>query len=208
VKKRVIIADDHDLILDGVSNLLKDFSEIEIVGTAKTGHELLEKTKKLMPDMVISDIEMPELSGIEAVKIIKDLYPKIKTVILSMHNDSVIETILVKIDVDGIIYKNASEETIAEAILDVARGKKVRFSAGEKTAPLLTGGISLEQADLTSREIQIIKMIAEGLSNKEIGIILNVSPRTVDTHRTNLMKKLNLHSAVDVTRFAFKNKIL
>jgi len=82
VKKRIIIADDHDLILDGISNLLKDLTDIEIVATAKTGHELLEKTKKILPDMVISDIEMPELSGIEAIKIIKDLYPKIKTVIL------------------------------------------------------------------------------------------------------------------------------
>ena len=206
--KRILLADDHELILDGITNLLKNHAELEIIGTAKTGHELIEQTKKLLPDMIISDIEMPELSGIEALKIIKEKYPKIKTIILSMHNDPVIESILVKLDIDGIIYKNASEATIEEGILEVAHGRKFKHTSVKKTAPLLTGGVKLEEADLTAREIQIIKMIAEGFTNKEIGLIVNISPRTVDTHRTNLMKKLNLHSAVDITRFAYKNKLL
>lgn len=206
--KRIILADDHELILEGIGNLIKRHAELQVIDTAKTGNELLEKTKLHLPDIVISDIEMPELSGIEAIKIIKEKYPKIKTIVLSMHNDPVIESILTKLDVDGIIYKNASEQIIEEGILTVARGKKFKHESEKKTAPILTGGVKLEEADLTSREIQIIKMIAEGYSNKEIGVIINVSPRTVDTHRTNLMKKLNLHSAVDITRFAFKNKLL
>ena len=206
--KRIILADDHELILDGICNLLKSHPFLKVIDTAKTGHELLEKTKNLLPDIVISDIEMPELSGIEALKITKEKFPKINTIILSMHNDPVIESILLKLDIDGIIYKNADEITILEGILAVAHGKKFKHESLKKTAPILTEGVKLHDVDLTSREIQIIKMIAEGFTNKEIGVIINVSPRTVDTHRSNLMKKLNLHTAVDITRFAFKNKLL
>jgi len=208
LRKKVIIADDHKIILEGISNLLKDIQEIEIVDKVNNGHQLISSTKKYLPDLIFTDIEMPELSGIEAVKIIKDTYPSIKIIIFSMHNDIVIQSILTKIDVDGIIYKNASEEEIKEIVIGVLHGKKLKLELGEKTAPLLTGGISLEQADLTSREIQIIKMIAEGFTNKEMALVLNISPKTVDTHRTNIMKKLNLHSAVDITRFAFRNKIM
>jgi DNA-binding NarL/FixJ family response regulator len=208
VVNNIILADDHALILEGISNLLKDSELVNIVATALNGHELLDKTKTHKPHMIVTDIEMPEMSGIEAIKIIKDSYPKIKIVVLSMHNDPVIESILLKMDVEGIIYKNAPEETIIDGIEQVAMGKKVRLNLGQRTAPILTGGVSFEDADLTSREVQIIKMIAEGYTNKEIGTLINVSPRTVDTHRTNIMKKLNLHSAVDITRFAFKNKVV
>ena len=206
--KTVLIADDHQLILDGIINLLKKHHELTIIGTATNGHELVKKAIELTPDIIITDIEMPEQSGIEAIKVIKDKLPKTKIVVLSMHNDSVIESILVKLEVDGIIYKNANEEIIEKGILEVASGNKFKHSSEKRAAPILSEGVKLEEVDLTSREIQIIKMVAEGYTNKEIAVLINISPRTVDTHRSNLMKKLNLHSAVDITRFAFKNKLL
>lgn len=207
-KKTVLIADDHQLILDGIMNLLKKHHELMIIGTAANGHELIKKAINLTPDIIITDIEMPELSGIEAIKTIKRKLPKTKVIVLSMHNDSVIESILTKLDVDGIIYKNANEKIIIEGILEVSKGNKFKHSSEKKAAPILTEGVKFKDVDLTSREIQIIKMVAEGYTNKEIALLINISPRTVDTHRSNLMKKLNLHSAVDITRFAFKNKIV
>ena len=157
------------------------------------------------------DIDMPVLNGIEATKLIKEKFPHVKVIILSMHNESGLIKTLLKTGADGYVLKNADRSELLEAIKMVSGGKSY-FSA-DVTRSLAVGdenpgsGFHKENkvADLTTREIEILKLIAEGYSNKEIGDKLFISHRTVDTHRTNLMKKLDVNNVAGIIRFAISN---
>ena len=206
------MVDDHQLIIDGLKSLMKNAGEIEIAGTANNGREALRVLEILTIDVVLMDIDMPVMNGIDALKEIKKGKPAIKVIILSMHDESGMIKNLLALGADGYLLKSTSQDELISAIKKVSDGNKY-FSAGV-TLSLLNDSqsnsqISKQQFEiLTSREEEILKLIAEGYSNKEIGTRLFISHRTVDTHRTNLMKKLNTSNIAGLISYAIKSGLI
>jgi DNA-binding NarL/FixJ family response regulator len=210
VEINVAIVDDHQLVIDGLRSLLENESGFQFKAHALNGEEALKLAANLKIDVFLMDIDMPVMSGIDATKRLKAEYPHIKVIILTMHDEKSIIKMLMDIGADGYLLKNSNREELVLAIRNVASGKK-HFSS-DVTMSLLQPDEPKHQGDdlkeLTEREIEILKLIAEGLSNKEIGEKLFISHRTVDTHRTNLMKKLEVHNIAGLIRFAIKNGLV
>jgi DNA-binding NarL/FixJ family response regulator len=211
-KIKVLLVDDHQLIIDGLKSLMKNAGEIEIAGTANNGREALRVLEILTIDVVLMDIDMPVMNGIDALKEIKKGKPAIKVIILSMHDESGMIKNLLALGADGYLLKSTSQDELIRAIKKVSDGNK--YFSTEVTLSLLNGSQSnsqlpKQQAEiLTTREEEILKLIAEGYSNKEIGTRLFISHRTVDTHRTNLMKKLNTSNIAGLISYAIKSGLI
>lgn len=205
---RILICDDHQLVLDGLKSLINSQDDIEVVSTAITGLDAIRQLEVLKVDIVLMDIDMPEMNGIDATKVLKKDYPDLKIIILTMHDEKSIIQLLMDIGADGYILKNATQEELLQGIKQVKSGKK-HFSP-DVTIALLRNDIESSKVshDLTSREVEILTLIAEGFSNKEIGDKLFISHRTVDTHRTNLMKKLEINNIAGLIRYAIKHSLV
>ncbi|MEZ5084062.1 MAG: response regulator transcription factor [Bacteroidales bacterium] len=207
---KVLLVDDHQIIIDGIKSLLASEPGINVIGEASNGKEAYDFIKLLTPDVVLMDIDMPVLNGIEATKKIKAGYPHIKIIILSMHHESGLIKTMMNAGANGYLLKNSDQSELIQAIRKVNDGQQ--FFSSDVTLSLLTknsdklAGFSGDSpiSELTSREIEILKLIAEGNSNKEIGDSLFISHRTVDTHRTNLMKKLGVNNIAGLIRFAIQ----
>jgi len=207
---KVLITDDHQIIIDGLKSLLADKEQIKVIAEASNGKEALDILKLLQVDVVLMDIDMPVLNGIEATKEIKAEYPETKVIILSMYKESGLIKTLIQIGADGYLLKNSDKDELIEAITRVASGQQ--YFSSDVTMSLLDK-ISKKSSqfqpdkrvsELTQREIEILKLITEGFSNKEIGDKLFISHRTVDSHRTNLMKKVGVNNIAGLIRFAIK----
>lgn len=205
---RVIITDDHQMVLDGLKSILETAEGIKVIGLASNGRELLRLLDILETDIVLMDIDMPVMNGIDAMLEIKRLQKPVKVIILSMHEEKTLVKKMTDLGAKGFLFKNSDKEELLAAIKRVYIGGQYFSSA--LTYNLL-GNSQLESSQtpspftLTEREIEILKLIASGLSNKEIGDQLFISHRTVDTHRTNLMKKLEINNIAGLIRFAIKN---
>ncbi|RLD52349.1 MAG: DNA-binding response regulator [Bacteroidetes bacterium] len=211
---RLLVVDDHQIIIDGLKSLLEDEADFKLVGEANNGREALDVLKLLDVDIVLMDIDMPVMNGIEATKqIIKD-FPNVKVVILSMHKEGGLIKNLIAIGAHGFLLKNSDQNELIGAIRKVASGDRyfspdVTMSLLSKTSINTTAFDSMETlSQLTERETEILKLIAEGYSNKEIGEKLFISHRTVDTHRTNLMKKLDVNNIAGLIKFAIQNGLV
>ena len=210
-KIKVLLVDDHQIILDGIKSLLENTSDIQVVATANDGSEALKLLKLLSVDIVLMDIDMPGLNGIDATRQINVTFKDVKVIMLTMHSESAIIKNLIEIGASGYIIKNSTQEELLEAIYKVAKGEK--YFSSEVTMSLLnpekekskTSGI---QIDFTQREIEIIQLLADGLTNKEIADKLFISHRTVDTHRTNIMKKVDVNNVAGLISFAIKNGLV
>jgi DNA-binding NarL/FixJ family response regulator len=202
-----MIVDDHQLIIDGMKALLLDEGEIQLVGEASNGKEALKLLELIEVDMVLLDIDMPVMNGIEAAQIIRKQWPEIAIIILSMHAEQGLVKNLIEIGANGYLLKNSSREEVVKAIHQVSSGE--RYFSTEVTLSLLKTGAADHKKGtrihLTDRESEILTLIAEGFTNKEIGDQLFISHRTVDTHRTNLMKKLEVNNLAGLISFALKN---
>jgi len=207
---RVLLVDDHQIILDGLNALLSATEDIRVVHTANNGREAIDTLKVLTVDVVMMDIDMPVMNGLDAAMEIKKTPVVPKIIILSMHHESGMVKNLIEIGVDGYLIKNSGKEETINAIRQVAVGKKV-FSP-DVTMTLAgdtkNGKNENSDIDLTEREIEILKLIVDGFSNKEIGEKLFISHRTVDTHRTNMMKKIGVNNIAGLVSFAIKNGIV
>lgn len=213
----IIIVDDHQLVLDGLISMLSSMDDFKMLGSARNGKEGASLVKTLEPDLVLMDIDMPIMNGLEATRKIKESTPKSKVIILTMHNEASLIKKVMDIGADGYLLKNADREEFANALQSVAKGNSY-FSAEVTRSLLNPEEVSKSQFDidpdtiqlskLTEREIEVLKQIAEGFSNKEIGDNLFISHRTVDTHRTNLMKKLDVHNIAGLIKFAIKNGLI
>jgi len=212
-KIRLLIADDHSFIIDGIVALLSNDAKFEVVGISNSGKDAIHKFELLHPDIVIMDISMPEISGIEATKLIIGEHPAAKIIALTQHDD--IEYILEFLKVGGLGYilKTANKNELIEAITSVNNGSRYISSSVSKI--MVDGLISSNKRDdsekeipLTKREIEIIKLISDDLTNNEIADKLNISLRTVETHRRNLMQKLDVKSTVALIRWAIQHKIM
>jgi len=209
-KRRILLVDDHQLIIDGLRGFIEELDSVVVIGEANNGQDAITYTGVLSPDLILMDIDMPILSGIQATQEIKKNHPNVKIIIISMHNEKGLIKKLISFGADGYLLKNSPKKEVIEAVQMVLNGGKY-FSTDvllslEKKKVVFDN--SNEMTQLTDREIEIIRLVADGLTNKEIGEQLFISHRTVDTHRTNLMKKLNVTNVAGLIRFAFKNKII
>ncbi len=212
MKIKIIIADDHKLFREGLVNLLSDYEEIEIIENAEDGKEAYEKAILYNPDVIIMDIGMPNINGIEATKMIKKQLPDIKIIALSMHSDKHYIKNMLEAGATGYLFKNCTYNQLIDAIHTVNNGNKY-FS--EKITDLLIedyldkGETSKNTVDeLTPRELEVLKLYAEGKTTKDISVILFVSVKTVGTHKQHILEKLNLKTTVDMVKYALKNGII
>ncbi|HLY18753.1 MAG TPA: response regulator transcription factor [Bryobacteraceae bacterium] len=204
-KIRILLADDHAVVRQGFKMILAAQPDMEIVGEAGNGREALELAGQCQPDVVVMDVGMPELNGIEATRRLADLSPRTRVLALSMHKDSVYVREILRAGARGYLLKDSIASDLLAAVRAVSRGEGY-LSPGVSDAVLndyrrhVTDPIDL----LSSREREVLQMIAEGKTNKEIATVLNLSVYTVDAHRGRIMEKLNLHSATDLVRFAVR----
>jgi DNA-binding NarL/FixJ family response regulator len=209
---KVLLVDDHQIIIDGMKSLLKNSVEIFVAGEANNGREALRILALLEIDVVLMDIDMPFLNGIDTLKEIRKQGLDVKVIILSMHNEGGMIKSLINIGANGYLLKSSPQDEVINAIRKVAGGNS--YFSSEVTLSLLNKNQnSLPDSSpqielLTDRETEIVQLIAEGFSNKEIGSKLFISHRTVDTHRTNIMKKLNVSNIAGLISYAIKNGIV
>jgi two-component system, NarL family, response regulator NreC len=206
---RVLLADDHALVRQGFRLILSAQDDIEIVGEAGNGREAVELADKLHPDIVVMDVAMPELNGIEATRRLLALSPHTRVVALSMHKDSVYVREILRAGARGYLLKDSPAPDLLTAVRAVSQGEGY-LSPAVSSAVLddyrkhVSDPIDL----LSSREREVLQMLAEGKTNKEIAVILNLSVYTVDAHRGRIMEKLNLHSINELVRFAVRNGLI
>jgi DNA-binding NarL/FixJ family response regulator len=206
---RIILADDHKVLRHGLSQALKNEADMEIVGQAENGHEAIRLTQELRPDVIIMDIAMPELNGIEATRqIIKD-HPKIKIIALSMHSSKKFIHEMFKAGAKGYLLKDCEYAELINAIRTVNSNKTYM-------SPSITGVIIddyMLQSDgdksnafevLSDREREVLQLIAEGKTTKQVARVLHVSPKTVEGHRTRIMHKLDIDNVASLTKYAIK----
>jgi two-component system, NarL family, response regulator NreC len=208
-KSRILLADDHSVVRHGFRLILDNQEDMEVVGEASNGRDAVAVAEQLQPDVVVMDVTMPELNGIEATRRIAELSPRTRVLALSMHKDSVYVREILRAGAKGYLLKDAAGKDLLDAVRAVARGDGY-LSPGVSDAVLsdyrrhVTNPIDL----LTSREREVLQMIAEGKTNKEIANTLNLSVYTVEAHRGRVMEKLNLHSTGELVRFALRNGLI
>ncbi|MCI0708056.1 MAG: response regulator transcription factor [Ignavibacteriae bacterium] len=215
-KIKILIADDHSLIRTGISTLLQSYEDFVVVGEATNGEEAVEMTRKVQPDVVIIDLSMPKMNGIEATKLIRERYPETRVLVLTMHENEEYIYQIFRSGAGGYVLKNSSREELYEAVRAVAKGEKF-FST--RVSEIMVEGfikrgetqqpeVSSSDSPLTKREKEILALVAEGMTNQQIADKLFISPRTVDTHRTNIMQKLGIHDVVLLARYAVEHGLL
>lgn len=208
---RVLIADDHAIVRDGIKALLTLADDIEVVGEAGDGREAIERVAALEPDVVVMDIAMPGLGGLEATIEIKRTHPRTKVLVLSQYEDREYIRRFLKIGVSGYVLKKSAGTDLTGAIRAVFRGGLVLDPEVAREA-MQDAGRANDSADpyesLTDREKQVLKLVAEGHSNKEIADLLTISVKTAMSHREHVMDKLGLHSRTDLIKFALREGII
>lgn len=210
-KLRILLADDHSIVRSGLRSLFKPMREFVVVGEASNGEEAVEQAERLRPDITIMDISMPKMNGIEATKLIKQKSPGVKVLILTVHDNEEYVYELIRAGADGYVLKDAEKQEIFAAVRKVADAEPF-FSPG--VSKLIIGKIARDSKDhpkpgdnaprLTKREEEILRLIAHGMTSKKIAEKLCLSSSTVNTHRANLMQKLDIHDTASLVRFAIQ----
>jgi DNA-binding NarL/FixJ family response regulator len=203
----IVLVDDHQMLIDGIKALLKKEKNMVFVGTANNGNDALKLIEQLNPNLVITDINMPEMSGIELTKIIKKNFPETKVLVLTMFNEKAIISEILASEAEGYILKNTGREELVRAINKIAHNGT--FFSSEVIETLMKEvkkekKKEKEEAQLTPREIEIVKLIVEEFSTVEIAEKLFISPRTVDTHRKHILEKTQSKTVVGLIKYAFE----
>jgi two-component system nitrate/nitrite response regulator NarL len=210
VSTQILLVDDHQIVIDGIRALLATENNVEIKGEAHNGAEALEMLHLLKVDIALMDLDMPAMGGLEATKLIRAKFPEVKIIVLTMHDEKAMVQSMIDAGADGYLLKNSPKAELLRAISAVSGGES--YFPAEVKSILLQADFEHARkgklADLTDREMEILKCIAEGHSNKEIGERLFISHRTVDTHRTNLMQKLDVHNIAGLVRIAITNGLI
>lgn len=210
-KIKIALADDHEMVRQGLESVLASFEHFEIIESFDSGEQLLQSLQVISPDVVILDIVMPNMNGIQVARKIKKDYPEIKVLMLSMEISSDYIKDAFKCNVDGYLPKNADVSILAQAVSTIAAGQQYfdprvkdyifKYFVNDES-------LSVPQIkNLSQREVQVLKMISNGISNKDIGTQLFISPKTVEAHRNNILKKLYLKSTADLVKFAIAKNI-
>lgn len=205
---RILLADDHKILRQSLTLLLDHESGLEVVGQAQDGLQIVDLVDEFRPDLVLMDIAMPHLNGIEATRRIKKKFPEVKVLILSMYSDDRYLTQVFRAGASGYVLKDASKDELISAIKLISSGES--YLSPRISRKLIDDYIRLSDSAseesnysrLTNREREIFQLMSENRSSREIGKILNISPKTVKNHRANIMEKLNLHSQGEVLKYA------
>lgn len=213
-KSKIVLAEDHTILREGLKSLLSSSQELEVVGEAGDGREAIQCVEKLKPDLILIDLSMPRMNGMEAIREIRRLSKEVRIVVLTVHKSEEYILATFKAGANGYVLKDATHEELLMAIKSVLRGKP--YISPEISEKVLEGYLEGRKTlktktsweTLTAREREILKLIAEGYKNKEIAEELCISVKTVEKHRSNLMEKLDLHSAQALTAFAIKHGLV
>jgi len=209
-RPRVLLADDHTLVLDGFRKLLED--RYEIVDVAEDGRTLLRKARELQPDIVTLDISMPQLNGIDAARQLKKILPRIKLIFVTMHADPAYVNEAFKAGASGYLLKRSAGSELLQAIQSALDGQcyVTPLIAKSLVKSVITGGkpAVLKDELLTSRQREVLQLVAEGMTVKEIASTLNISPKTVEFHKSQIMTQLNLHTTAELTKYALVHGII
>ncbi len=207
---RVLIADDHAILRLGLRSLLETYPDIQVVGEAADGQEAVEQVRLLQPDVVLLDVAMPRMNGLTAARRILEENPEVRIVVLTQYENPEYIKPLLQAGVAAYILKQSADVDLITAIRSVHRGDSFLHPRVAKVlVDAYTSGESGDPYDrLTPREREVLILVAQGLSNRAIGEILQISPKTVDVHRTRMMEKLNLHNVAQVTRYAIRRGLL
>jgi len=211
---RILLADDHTILRSGLRAVLERQADLQVVGEASDGRQAVVETEKERPDVVVMDVAMPILNGIEAARQITSRYPQVAIVILSMHSDEGYLLRALKAGARGYLLKDSAEGDLINAIRAVSGGKAFfspvisRMLADDYMRQLQQRGVEDSYELLTTRERELLQLLAEGKSNKDIARLLNLSLYTVETHRSNILQKLNLHSVPELMLYAIRKGVI
>ena len=215
---KIFVADDHQLFIEGIKALTRDSQEVKLIGEAENGEDLLNQLKTNVPDVILMDINMPKINGIEATKKIRQLYPDIKILALTMFDDTLYVSEMIKAGASGYLLKNAGRAELITAITTVFKGERYvssevslkmidKMNAGDHTSSE-NKMPPVRKSEVTKKELEILKLIATELTNAEIAVKLNNSPMTIITHRKNLLRKLGVKNTAGLIKYAMENGML
>jgi len=213
-KPRILIADDHDVVRAGVRSLLENQTDCEVCGEAVTGLDAVTLAHQLKPDVVVIDITMPEMNGLDAAREILKSVPGVQVLILSVHESEKLVQEILNIGAHGYILKSDAGRELAAAVQALSR-QETFFTSRVAQIALRAhrnrshdGQESPSETSLTPRELEVLRLVAEGKSNKEVASVLGISVMTVETHRANIMHKLGAHSVAELVHYAIRHKII
>lgn len=201
----VMVADDQDLVLAGISSLLGAMEGVTVIAQARSGEELLSTLSEVHPDLVMTDISMPGLDGITVVDKIRQLYPLIRILVITGHVSGDMVRRALAAGASGYVVKDASPIELEQAVRTVMLGRTYLSSS---ISLLLAGPTKGTDDDLTERQLEIVKLVAQGLASKQIGLQLGLSSKTVDGHRTRILKRLNLNDIASLTKYAVRKGLV
>jgi DNA-binding NarL/FixJ family response regulator len=207
---RVLVADDHNAVADGIRHLLSAQSDIEVVGTARSGHEAVRCALELHPEVIVMDSNMPDLNGIEATRLIREREPSARVLMLSVHSSAMHIVRALRAGAAGYVPKSSAGSDVVEAVRAVHAGRRyLHPSIAEAVLAQLVEPEALDDpvARLSARERQVLQLLAEGKGVADIGLALSLSPRTVETYRARLMDKLDIHDMPGLVKFAILHGI-
>ncbi|MEL6522894.1 MAG: response regulator transcription factor [Pseudomonadota bacterium] len=202
---RVMIVDDHPMVAEGIEAILESYADLSVVATLSNGQEAIDRVEALAPDVILMDLNMPEVNGLSATEIILERAPDTKILILSMHDSAEYISTALSHGARGYVLKDVPTDAIKKAIDKVMAGERYLCTGAEAS---LAPDSSPEREALTSREQTILLQLARGLSNKEVANALGISVRTVETHRKNIKRKLGISSTAGLTRYALEHGVL
>ena len=211
---RILLADDHTLMRQGLRKILESRPDWEIVAEAGTGREALQQAEDLQPDVVVLDVAMPALNGIDALQQIKRRVPGAHVLILSMHGDEAYVTRAVRTGASGYLLKDSADVDLIRAVVAVSQGKSffspavARVIVDEYVRQLAERGVTDRYDALSEREREIFQLVAEGYSSKEVASLLQISPATVETHRAHVMEKLDTHNTAELVLYAVRKGVI
>jgi len=212
---KILLVEDHTIVRQGLRMIIEGGGDIKIIAEAKTGREAVELAKTLEPDIIVMDIAMPQMNGVQAAQQILLKNPQAKILILSAHNDEAYIELIMNAGAKGYVLKQASSDSVTKAIHEIYLGRTYfsssigkRLKENYQKSPSGVGLEMKKQVKLTSRESELLQLIAEGQANKQIASELGISIKTVEKHRQHLMEKLNIHEIAGLTRFAISSGII
>lgn len=211
---RILLAEDHAIVREGIASLLRQDENFHVIAEADDGRSALQLAGEVRPDIILMDLSMPNINGTEAIKEIKQRYPKIYVIVLTIHNSEEYIRATLRAGANGYVLKDDTSEELLSAIHSVAAGKTYLTPSicNNVIIDFLKGGGESEKTysweHLSHREREVLKLVAEGERNRDIAKYLSLSEKTVEKHRSNLMKKLGLHSAAQITAYAIRNGLI
>ena len=211
---RILLADDHQIVRQGLRRILEENPEMEVVGEASDGRQAVQMALETKPQVVVMDVSMPQMNGIEAIRQLSKRLPSAKVLVLSMYSDESYVVQVLEAGATGYLLKDSADTDLMQAVLAVHSGKSFfsplisRILLDEYVRQLQEKGITDRYELLTEREREILQLIAEGKTSREIGELLNISASTVDTHRAHIMEKLDLHNPYEVVLYAVRKGLI